>query len=65
MSLIAIALRALVAYIVLLALVRASGTRLVSEATGMQFVLAVIVPDATLDQRVAGSTPARPILFAR
>jgi uncharacterized membrane protein YcaP (DUF421 family) len=53
MSLFAIALRAFVAYVVLLALVRASGKRLVSEATGMQFVLAVIVGDLVDDAMLA------------
>jgi uncharacterized membrane protein YcaP (DUF421 family) len=53
MSPLAIALRALVGYVFLLALLRASGKRLVAEATGMQFVLAIIVGDLVDDAMFA------------
>lgn len=49
MSLTGIAVRAVAGYIFLLALIRVSGKRLVSEATGMQFVLAIILGDLADD----------------
>jgi uncharacterized membrane protein YcaP (DUF421 family) len=53
MSLLGIAVRALVAYVFLLALLRVSGKRVISEATGMQFVLAIIVGDLVDDAMFA------------
>jgi uncharacterized membrane protein YcaP (DUF421 family) len=49
MSLLRIGVRAVVAYVFVLALIRVSGKRLVSEATGMQFVLAIIIGDLVDD----------------
>ena len=56
MSPLRIALRAVVAYVFLLALIRVSGKRLVSEATGVQFVLAIIIGDL-VDDAVFAATP--------
>jgi uncharacterized membrane protein YcaP (DUF421 family) len=56
MSLLRIAVRALVAYAFLLALIRVSGKRLVCEATGMQFVLAIIIGDL-VDDAVFATAP--------
>lgn len=53
MSPLAMGVRALVAYLFLLALVRVSGKRLVSEATGMQFVLAIMIGDLVDDAMFA------------
>jgi uncharacterized membrane protein YcaP (DUF421 family) len=53
MSLLRIAVRGVVAYVFLLALIRVSGKRLVSEATGMQFVLAIIIGDLVDDAMFA------------
>ncbi|MGQ0712993.1 MAG: DUF421 domain-containing protein [Gemmatimonadaceae bacterium] len=49
-------MRTLIAYLFLLALVRLSGKRLVAEATGMQFVLAILVGDL-VDDAVFGAVP--------
>ena len=56
MSILQIGLRALVAYVFLLALIRVSGKRLISEATGMQFVLAIIMGDL-VDEAMLATTP--------
>jgi uncharacterized membrane protein YcaP (DUF421 family) len=56
MSPLRIAVRALVAYVFLLALIRVSGKRLLSEATGMQFVLAIIIGDL-VDDAMFATTP--------
>ena len=63
MSLFGIALRALVAYVFLLALIRVSGKRVVSEATGMQFVLAIIVGDL-VDDAIFASIPFAQLIVA-
>lgn len=47
------AVRAVAAYVFLLALLRISGKRLVAEATGMQFVLAIILGDLVDDAMFA------------
>lgn len=49
MSLFGIAVRSLFAYVFLLVLLRASGKRLLAEATGMQFVLAIVIGDLVDD----------------
>ena len=54
MPVLSVALRAVVAYVFLLALMRVSGKRLVSEATGMQFVLAIMIGDLVDDAILAG-----------
>jgi uncharacterized membrane protein YcaP (DUF421 family) len=54
MAMLAVAVRAVVAYVFLLALVRVSGKRLVSQATGIQFVLAIMVGDLVDDAIFAG-----------
>ena len=59
----AIALRAVVAYVFLLALVRASGKRLVSEATGMQFVLAIMIGDL-VDDAMLATVPVAQLIVA-
>ena len=56
MSLLGIGIRALIAYVLLLALLRISGKRLLAEATGMQFVLAIIIGDLSGDA-VLGDVP--------
>ena len=53
MSVLAIAVRAVAAYLFLLVLLRVSGKRLVSEATGMQFVLAIMMGDLVDDAMLA------------
>lgn len=53
MSALGIAVRAVVAYLFLLALVRVSGKRLLSEATGIQFVLAIMMGDLVDDAMLA------------
>jgi len=53
MSALGIALRAVVAYLFLLALLRVSGKRLLSEATGIQFVLAIMIGDLVDDAMLA------------
>jgi uncharacterized membrane protein YcaP (DUF421 family) len=63
MSLTGIAVRALVAYIFLLALLRVSGKRFVSEATGMQFVLAIIVGDL-VDDAILATVPFAQLIAA-
>lgn len=63
MSLLRIALRALVAYAFLLALIRISGKRLVSQATGMQFVLAIIIGDL-VDDAMFATTPFAQLIAA-
>src|SRR5918995_2999002 len=59
----AIALRAVVAYVFLLALVRVSGKRLVSEATGMEFVLAIMIGDL-IDDAVLATVPFAQLIVA-
>ena len=49
MSLLGVAVHALVAYAFLLLLIRVSGKRLLSEATGMEFVLAIMIGDLVDD----------------
>jgi uncharacterized membrane protein YcaP (DUF421 family) len=56
MSLAGIGIRALTAYVLLLILLRISGKRLLAEATGMQFVLAIIIGDLS-DDAVLGEVP--------
>jgi uncharacterized membrane protein YcaP (DUF421 family) len=63
MSPLAIALRAVVAYLFLLALVRVSGKRLISEATGMQFVLAIMIGDLT-DDAILATVPFAQVIVA-
>src|SRR5919106_1876375 len=63
MSILQIGLRALVAYVFLLALVRVSGKRLISEATGMQFVLAIIMGDL-VDEAMLATTPFAQLIAA-
>ena len=63
MSPLAVAIRALVAYVFLLAVVRVSGKRLVSEATGMQFVLAIMIGDL-VDDAMFGTIPFAQLIAA-
>jgi uncharacterized membrane protein YcaP (DUF421 family) len=63
MSPLAVGLRALVAYVFLLALMRVSGKRLVSEATGMQFVLAIMIGDL-IDDAVFATIPFAQLIVA-
>lgn len=63
MSLLRIAARALVAYVFLLALLRVSGKRVLSEATGLQFVLAIIIGDL-VDDGVFATTPFAQLIVA-
>jgi uncharacterized membrane protein YcaP (DUF421 family) len=63
MSPLAIALRAVVAYLFLLALVRVSGKRLISEATGMQFVLAIMIGDL-IDDAILATVPFAQVIVA-
>jgi uncharacterized membrane protein YcaP (DUF421 family) len=53
MSLLRIAIRGIVVYVFALALIRVSGKRLLSEATGIQFVLAIILGDLVDDAMFA------------
>ena len=59
-----VAIRAFVAYVFLLALVRVSGKRLVSQATGIQFVLAIMIGDLADDAILAGVPFAQLIVAA-
>ncbi len=63
MSPLAIAIRAVLAYLFLLALVRVSGKRLVSEATGMQFVLAIMIGDL-IDNAILATVPFAQLIVA-
>lgn len=63
MSLTAIIIRAVVAYLFLLALVRVSGKRLVSEATGIQFVLAIMIGDL-MDDAILATVPFAQLIVA-
>ncbi len=63
MSVLAIAVRAVVAYLFLLALLRVSGKRLVSEATGMQFVLAIMMGDL-VDDAILATVPFAQLIVA-
>ena len=63
MSLLRIAIRAVIAYMFLLALVRVSGKRLVAEATGIQFVLAIIIGDL-VDDAILATTPVAQFIVA-
>jgi uncharacterized membrane protein YcaP (DUF421 family) len=56
MSPLRIAVRAVVGYVFLLALLRVSGKRLISEATGVQFVLAIMIGDL-VDDAMFATTP--------
>jgi len=56
MSPLRIAIRAVIAYVFLLALLRVSGKRLLAEATGMQFVLAIVVGDL-IDDALFATVP--------
>ena len=56
MSLLGIGVRALVAYVLLLILLRIAGKRLLAEATGMQFVLAIMIGDLA-DDALFGEVP--------
>jgi uncharacterized membrane protein YcaP (DUF421 family) len=62
-SFLQIGLRAVVAYVFLLALIRVSGKRLISEATGMQFVLAIIIGDL-VDDAMFATTPFAQLIAA-
>ncbi len=59
----AVAIRAVVAYVFLLALLRVSGKRLVSEATGVQFVLAIMIGDLA-DDAILASVPFAQLIVA-
>jgi uncharacterized membrane protein YcaP (DUF421 family) len=56
MSVLHIAVRGIIAYVFLLALLRISGKRLLAEATGMQFVVAILIGDLT-DDAMLGVAP--------
>lgn len=56
MSLLRIGVRALVAYVFVLALLRVSGKRLLSEAMGIQFVLAIVIGDL-VDDAIFATVP--------
>jgi uncharacterized membrane protein YcaP (DUF421 family) len=56
MSVLQIAIRAIATYVFLLALLRISGKRVIAEATGMQFVLAILIGDLT-DDAMLGAVP--------
>jgi uncharacterized membrane protein YcaP (DUF421 family) len=62
-SLIQIGLRAVLGYVFLLALIRVSGKRLISEATGMEFVLAIIIGDL-VDDAIFATTPFAQLIAA-
>lgn len=64
MSILRIAVRALIAYVFLLALIRVSGKRLLSEATGIEFVLAIIIGDLVDDAMFATAPFAQLIAAA-
>lgn len=53
MSVSGVAVRAVVAYVFLLALVRISGKRLISQATGIEFALAIMIGDLVDDAMFA------------
>jgi uncharacterized membrane protein YcaP (DUF421 family) len=63
MSPLSVAVRALVAYIFLLALLRVSGKRLLSEATGIQFVLAIMIGDL-VDDAMFATVPFAQLIVA-
>ena len=63
MSVLQIGVRAAVAYLFLLALIRLSGKRLVAEATGMQFVLAILLGDLA-DDALLGGVPFAQFVIA-
>lgn len=63
MSPLRIALRAVIVYVFLLAVLRVSGKRLLAEATGMQFVLAIIVGDL-IDDALFASVPLAQFVVA-
>jgi uncharacterized membrane protein YcaP (DUF421 family) len=63
MSPLRIVVRAIVAYVFLLALIRVSGKRLISEATGLQFVLAIMIGDL-VDDAVFATTPFAQLIAA-
>jgi uncharacterized membrane protein YcaP (DUF421 family) len=52
-----------VAYVFLLALLRISGKRLLSEATGIQFVLAIMIGDL-VDDAMLGTIPFAQLIVA-
>ena len=53
MSVTGVAVRAVLAYLFLLALVRISGKRLISQATGIEFALAIMIGDLVDDAMFA------------
>jgi uncharacterized membrane protein YcaP (DUF421 family) len=59
----AVAIRAVLAYLLLLALVRISGKRLISEATGIQFVLAIMIGDL-VDDAILAAVPFTQLIVA-
>jgi uncharacterized membrane protein YcaP (DUF421 family) len=63
MSPLHILVRTLVAYVFLLALLRASGKRVVAEATGMQLVLAILIGDL-VDDAMFGGVPFAQFIVA-
>ncbi len=63
MSALGVAVRAVVAYVFLLALLRISGKRLLSEATGIQFVLAIMIGDL-VDDAMLGTIPFAQLIVA-
>ena len=63
MSPLHVAVRTLVAYLFLLALLRLSGKRLVAEATGMQLVLAILIGDL-VDDAMFGAVPFAQFIVA-
>ena len=63
MSILGLVIRTLVAYVMLLALVRASGKRLISQATGIEFVLALMLGDL-VDDVMFGTVPVAQFIVA-
>lgn len=63
MPILGTALRAVAAYVFLLALLRVSGKRLVAEATGIQFVLAIILGDL-VDDAIFATVPFAQLVVA-
>ena len=63
MSLTGLVVRAVVAYVFLLALVRISGKRLLSQATGMEFALAIMIGDL-VDDAIFATIPFAQFIVA-
>lgn len=63
MSPLHVLVRTLVAYLFLLAMLRLAGKRLVAEATGMQFVLAILIGDL-VDDAMFGAVPFSQFIVA-